>query len=462
MPERFEHTMGDADALMWSVDRDPHLRSTIVTALVLDRAPDWQRFLARLDRGSRLIPRLRQRVVEPAVRIGPPAWSVDPDFDLTYHVRRVRAPKPRSFDAVLDVAATAAMGDFDRARPLWECTLVEGLPDKRAGVVLKVHHSMSDGVGGMKLLIMLFDLDRDPVVTGPDPDPVDLPVFTRSGLVAHAVDYQAQRAAATARGLGSAALGAFRRLRDDTNEALDEATRTASSVARFLQPAPTPMSPLISGRSLDRRIATLAFPLDDMKRAAKAAESTLNDAFVAAVLGGLRRYHEAHASDVDELRMMMPINIRGENAGLGGNHFTTARLVVPLMVADPDQRVREVSERCKRLRAEPAIALSANLATLLNRLPRRVATALFGSMLKGTDFVTSNVPGSPFPLFMCGSEVEQIYAFGPLSGAAANIVLLSHCGTCFVGINTDLQAIPDIAAFTADLQAGFDEILALG
>jgi WS/DGAT/MGAT family acyltransferase len=462
MPERFEHTLGDADALMWSVDRDPYLRSTIVTALVLDRAPDWQRFLARLDRGSRLIPRLRQRVVEPAVRIGPPAWSVDPDFDLTYHVRRVRAPRPRSFDAVLDVAATAAMGDFDRARPLWECTLVEGLPDKRAGVVLKVHHSISDGVGGMKLLLMLFDLERDPGPTGPDPDPVDLPVFTRSGLVAHGVDYQAQRAAETARGLGRGALSAFRRLRDDAAGALDEAARTASSVARFLQPAPTPMSPLISGRSLDRRVATIAFPLDDMKRAAKATESTLNDAFVAAVLGGLLRYHEAHASDVDDLRMMMPINIRGEGAGLGGNHFTTARLVVPLMVADPDERVREVSERCKRLRAEPAIALSANLATLLNRLPRRVATALFGSMLKGTDFVTSNVPGSPFPLFMCGAEVEEIYAFGPLSGAAANIVLLSHCGTCFVGINTDLRAIPDTEAFTADLQAGFDEILALG
>lgn len=462
MPERFEHTMGDADALMWHLDRDPHLRSTIVTAFVLDRAPDWPRFLARLDRGSRLIPRLRQRVVEPAVRIGPPAWSVDPDFDLTYHVRRVRAPKPRSFDAVLDVAATAAMGDFDRARPLWECTLVEGLPDNRAGVVLKIHHSMSDGVGGMKLLLMLFDLERDPGPTGPDPDPVDLPVFTRSGLVAHGVDYQAQSAAATARGLGSGALGAFRRLRDDAGGALDEVARTASSVARFLQPAPTPMSPLISGRSLDRRVATLTFPLDDMKRAAKATEGTLNDTFVAAVLGGLLRYHEARASDVDELRMMMPINIRGENAGLGGNHFTTARLVVPLTLADPDVRVREVSERCKRLRAEPAVALSGNLATILNRLPRRVATALFGSMLKGTDFITSNVPGSPFPLFMCGSEVEEMYAFGPLSGSATNIVLLSHCGTCSVGINTDLRAIPDTEAFTADLQAGFDEILALG
>jgi WS/DGAT/MGAT family acyltransferase len=462
MPERFEHTLGDADALMWSVDRDPQLRSTIVTALVLDRAPDWERFVARLERGSRLIPRLRQRVVEPALRVGPPAWSVDPDFDLTYHVRRVRAPKPRSFDAVLDVAATAAMGDFDRARPLWECTLVEGLPDNRAGVVLKVHHSMSDGVGGMKLLLMLFDLEREPGPVGPDPDPLALPVFTRSGLVAHGVEWQTKRAVDTARGIGSGTLGALRRLRDDAVGAIDEAARATSSIARFLQPAPTPMSPLISGRSLDRRIGTLTFGLDDMKRAAKRAEGTLNDTFVAAVLGGLRRYHEARASEVDELRMMMPINIRGENAGLGGNHFTTARLVVPLMVADPEARVREVSDRCRRLRAEPAVALSENLAAILNRLPRRVATALFGSMLKGTDFITSNVPGSSFPLFMCGSRVEEMYAFGPLSGAAANVVLLSHCGSCFVGVNTDLRAIPDTEAFVADLRAGFDEVLALG
>jgi hypothetical protein len=98
---------------------------------------------------------------------------------------------------------------------------------------------------------------------------------------------------------------------------------------------------------------------------------------------------------------------------------------------------------------------------LLNRLPRRVATALFGSMLKGADFITSNVPGSPFPLYLCGAEVQELYAFGPLSGSAANLVLVSHCGTCFVGVNTDTRAIPDTAGFAADLRAGFDEILAL-
>jgi hypothetical protein len=187
----------------------------------------------------------------------------------------------------------------------------------------------------------------------------------------------------------------------------------------------------------------------------------VNDAFVAGALGGLRRYHLAHQGEVDQLRMMMPINIRPDQAGLGGNHFTTARLLVPLTIDDPETRIREVSLRAKQLRAEPAVGVSEQLASVLNRLPRRVATSLFGSMLKGADFITSNVPGSPFPLYLCGAEVREIYAFGPLSGAAANLVLLSHCGTCYVGVNTDTRAIPDAAGFADDLEAGFDEVLAL-
>jgi len=458
--ERFEHTLGDADALMWNIDRDPELRSTIVTAFVLDHAPPWADVVARIERGTRLIPRLRQRVVEPALRIGPPAWSGDPDFDLAYHLRRVRAPKPRSFDTVLDIATTAAMGDFDRARPLWECTLVEGLPEGRAAVVLKVHHSMTDGVGGMKLLLMLFDLEPEPPEPGPEPQPSVLPSYTPTALVAHGVEWQARRVAATAQGLTDGARRAIRSIRDDALRTVEGAGRTVGSVARFLQPAPSPMSPVINARSLDRRVATLSMPLEDLKLAAKAAGGSLNDAFVGGVLGGLHRYHRAHGADIDALRMMMPINIRPEQAGLGGNHFTTARLVVPL-IDDPEARIREISARCRALRAEPAVALSEQLATVLNRLPRRVATALFGSMLKGADFITSNVPGSPFPLYLCGAEVQELYAFGPLSGSATNLVLLSHCGTCFIGVNVDTRAISDPAAFADDLRAGFDEVLAL-
>jgi len=459
--ERFEHHMSDADALMWNVERDPALRSTIVTALVLDKRPDWDQLLARIERGTRLIPRMRQRVVVPTMRLGPPAWSADAGFDLAYHVRRMRVPKPRSFSTVLDVAATAAMGDFDRARPLWEYTLVEGLPDGRAALVIKVHHSMTDGVGGMRLLLMLFDLEREPAAPGPDPEPVALPVFTPVGLIAQSLAYHQRRLAATAGRAVGGVRSAVRAVRDDARHALERGARAADSIARYLAPATTPMSPAINARSLDRRVTALDVPLDDLKRAAKAAGGTLNDAFVAGVVGGLRRYHAERGAECDELRMVMPINLRGEGAPLGGNHFTPARLLVPLGIDDATERIRSIGERTRRLRAEPAVALTEPIAAVLNRLPRRLATMLFGSMLKGADFVTSNVPGAPFPMYVCGSEVERIYAFAPLSGTAANVTLLSHCGTCCIGINTDARAIPDTDAFKDAIDAGLDEVLAL-
>jgi WS/DGAT/MGAT family acyltransferase len=321
---------------------------------------------------------------------------------------------------------------------------------------------MSDGIGGMELLLMLFDLEPEPQDVGPDPEPSPLPTYTPATLLTQGIEWQARRAADTAASVAGGAHSAYQAVRTDTLRTLERAARTAGSVAKFLAPAPTPMSPVTSPRSLDRRVSTIELPLDDLKRAAKAAGGTLNDAYVAGVLGGLRRYHLARgAGDLDELRMMMPINIRADTAGLGGNHFTTARLVVPLAVDDPEERIRELSQRCKRLRAEPAVRLSEQLATILNRLPRRISTALFGSMLKGADFITSNVPGSPFPLYLCGAEVRQMYAFGPLSGAAANVVLVSYCGTCGIGVNSDPRAIPDTEDFTADLRAGFDEVLSL-
>src|SRR5207237_5878238 len=164
----------------------------------------------------------------------------------------------------------------------------------------------------------------------------------------------------------------------------------------------------------------------------------------------------------DALRMVMPINLRGEGTALGGNHFTPARFLVPLQIADPEERMRALGELARAARDEPAVALTDALAMVLNQLPTRVTTAFFGAMLKGSDFVTSNVPGSPFPLYVAGAELERLYPFGPLSGTAANVTLLSHCGTCCIGINTDSLAIPDAADFAKSVEAGFSEVLALG
>ncbi|HKA92190.1 MAG TPA: wax ester/triacylglycerol synthase domain-containing protein [Acidimicrobiia bacterium] len=458
----FDLQMSDADALMWTVEKDPTLRSTVVTVLTFDRSPDWDALVERVDRGSHLIPRLRQRVVTPLLRVGPPCWSADPDFDLSYHLRRVRAPEPGSFDCVLDIARNAAMAGFDRARPLWEYTVVDGLEGGRSAFVIKVHHSMTDGVGGMKLLMMLFDLERDPGPPGPTDELHDLPAFTPLALVGQSLDYQRRRAWDIAQHALANTVNAARVAIRDPEAAAQEASRVTRSVVSFLAPATTPRSPIIGARSLARRLSALDIPLDDLKRAAKSVGSSLNDAFLAAVVGGIQRYHALHGVEPAELRMVMPINLRGEGAALGGNHFTPARFLVPLQIADPGERVRVLGDLARAVRDEPAVALTDVLASVLNQLPSRFTTAFFGAMLKGSDFVTSNVPGSPFPLYVAGAELERLYPFAPLSGTAANVALLSHCGTCCIGINTDSVAIPDAPEFAKCVEAGFAEVIALG
>ena len=163
MPERkFEGRMSDTDALMWAVEKDPLLRSTITAIALLDQAPDHDRVLAKIDRGVRLIPRLRQRVVAPPFGVAPPEWIYDHNFDLNYHLRFVRAPGDGTLRDLLDLAAPMAMQGFDRARPLWEFTVVEGLADGKAAMIQKVHHAVTDGVGGIELALMLLDAERDP------------------------------------------------------------------------------------------------------------------------------------------------------------------------------------------------------------------------------------------------------------------------------------------------------------
>ena len=202
-------------------------------------------------------------------------------------------------------------------------------------------------------------------------------------------------------------------------------------------------------------------PLDDLKRAAKTVGGSLNDSFVASVLGGMQRYHEFHGVTVDELRMVMPINLRADGSALGGNHFTPARFLVPLTIKDPADRIVAVGRLTREIRDEPAVHLTEALAGVLNQLPTTITTALFGSMLKGADFVTSNVPGAPFEIYSAGAALERMYAFAPLAGAAINVTLLSHCGTCCIGVNVDSVAVPDTETFLRCLEEGFAEVLAL-
>jgi len=160
--------------------------------------------------------------------------------------------------------------------------------------------------------------------------------------------------------------------------------------------------------------------------------------------------------------MTLPINLRHSAHEAGGNRFAPARFPVPLLISDPVERIHAIRGLVRGWRAEPALQMTSTLAGVLNRLPTTTTTALFGGMLKCCDFVTSNVPGAPVPVYSAGARVERLYAFGPPSGAAFNITLISHNEMCCLGIVIDTTAVPDPDFLVEALRAGFDEVLALG
>jgi WS/DGAT/MGAT family acyltransferase len=462
MPDdlHYEPRMSDSDALMWTIEKDPLLRSTITAVSLLDGPVEAERFAAKVERATRLIPRLRQRVVGNPYSMAPPRWEVDPNFDLGYHLRSMHAGGG-SERQVLDLAQWVGMQGFDRARPLWELYVIDGLAGGRAALIQKVHHAITDGVGSIQMALTLFDLEREPSDPGPLPEAPPVHVLNPLERLAAGTEHVARhRLAAAQRTLGGL-VGGTRQAISDPVGAARRAVDTASSVRRLVAPATEPLSPVMTGRSLSVRFSTLVRPLDDLRQAARAADGKLNDAFVAAVAGGLRRYHEHLGAPVDELRMTMPINVRTDaTAGVAGNQFVPARFAVPLAITDPVERMATVRSLVAEQRGEPALALTQPLAGLLNRLPTSVTTGVFGGLLKGVDFVTSNVPGAPVPLYAAGAEIVQQFPFGPLSGAAANITLLSWLDQVCIGINLDPAAVVDPDVFHACLGEGFDEVIA--
>ncbi len=458
----FERRMSDSDALMWTIEKDPLLRSTITTVMVFDGPIDRRRLRRRLDRVSRVIPRLRQRVRSHTFSVAPPWWDVDPNFDLDYHLRFVRGLETGTLREVFDIAEPIAMQGFDRARPLWEFVLVEGLAGGRSALILKIHHSITDGVGGIKLLMELLDLEPEDSREGEMPEAPRAEPRGEGVRMADAFVYEGRRQLGALGRATASARQQVGRLGADPVGVGTELLDTAGSVMRMVRPATTPLSPLMTDRSLSVHFDALQVPLGPMKVSARLVGGKLNDSFVAAVIGGLTRYHREMGHECRNLRMTMPINIRTDaTQNVAGNQFTPVRFAVPADIADPIARMSAVRELMAAQRRERGLALSETLAGIINRLPATASTGLFGSMLRGIDFVTSNVPGPPVPVYLAGARLDRQIALGPMTGSAANITLLSYMDDLNIGINTDPRAVTKPDLFTDCLHDSFAEIVKL-
>jgi WS/DGAT/MGAT family acyltransferase len=403
-------------------------------------------------------------VVGAPLRIATPAFADDPTLDLNAHIRHIRVPGRGTDRDLLDLCGSLAELPLDRARPLWEFTLIEGLEGGRAALLQKVHHTITDGVGGLRLSLAFVDFEPDPPADAPPlvtPEEHELassgpgtPLQATSSAVAHAAG---RNVALARRALGETTRVIVRPQELPTRAA--DLARLAASVQRQVFNTDPARSDVMTERSLARYFEMYATSLPGLLAVARKLGGSVNDAYVTALAGALGRYHEHFGSDVETLRLAMPISTRGRGDD-SPNRFVPARVVVPIQPAhDPPELFEKVRERLALARNERAIGAAESFAGLLTALPTSMLVALTRAQTRTTDFAATNLRGSPVPLYIAGARVIASYPFGPRTGTALNATVLSYCDELHLGLNIDPAAIADPNALMIDVDDSFAALL---
>ena len=469
--------MTDSETLMWNIEKDPSLSSTIGSLLVLDRPIDHERFVAKMREAVVAIPRLRERVFPQPMRTGTPLWQTDTAFELGYHVRHLALAAPGSPAALLELVTRLLQDPFDRTRPLWQFFAIDGLAGGGGALLVKLHHTITDGQGGVKLAERYLDFSAEAT-----PLTVDLEAVLAEAVAA---ELSPDRPSSDPLTVGQAGLHgivgvvghnleAGRKLAGEALLAFADPLRIAEAVAGVggmvraaagqLSPGEeTEHSPLWLARSRRRHLAVMALHLAPAKAAAAALGGTVNDFFVTAAVAAAGRYHESLGCPVNELTVSFIVSTRGGDRSEGGNAFTPTKAVLPAGPLDAAARFGAVREALGARRKEVAgSGLLASLAGVANLMPTSVTTRLALSQARGVDFATSNVRAAPVDVYAAGSRVVATYPIGPVAGTAFNITLMSYSGRMNLGINIDPEAVSDPDLLVECLQRSFDELHVAG
>ena len=450
--------LGPVDYLLHRGEANPRTRSGIMALELLDTTPDWERFRTRFENASRKVLRLRQKVVVPTLPTASPRWVVDPDFNLDFHVRRMRVSEPGTLREVFDLAEVLLQSPLDISRPLWTVTLVEGLADGKAATLLHLSHAVTDGVGSVEMFAEIYDLERDPPARPmpPQPIPQDL---TPNDLMREGLNHLPIALVGGVLGALTGAVSAAGRALLEPASTVSGLVGYAMSGVRVMNRAAEP-SPLLRRRSLTSRTDAIDIRLSELHKAAKAGGGSINDAYLAGLCGALRRYHEALGVPISTLPMAVPVNLRAEGDAAGGNQFTGVNLAAPVGTIDPVSRMKKIRAQMTQRRDEPAMNIVGSIAPVLSVLPTAVLEGITGSVI-GSDVQASNVPVYPGDTFLAGAKILRQYGIGPLPGVAMMVVLISRGGWCTITARYDRAAVRNDELFARCLVEGFDEILAL-
>jgi diacylglycerol O-acyltransferase / wax synthase len=445
------------DSSFLHLEQGPAHMHVASTTLFEGPAPDYEDFRDHIASRLHLVPRFRQKLRFVPFGQGRPKWVDDPHLNLEYHVRHTALPAPGSEEQLRTLAARVFSQRLDRSKPLWEMWLVDGVEGDRFAIVGKTHHALVDGVSGVDITNVLFDAapDTEPL---PDPEPwVPRPEPSSGELLGEALLERATSPAEIVRG----ARAVFRAPRHAARAAID-ALESAGTIARTGVGAPS--SPFNVEIGPYRRFAMVQTSLADLKRIKNVAGGTVNDVVLAAVAGALGRYlrEHGHSTHELELRALVPISVRAaDEHGALGNRVSAYMASLPIWCDDPLERLHRVSAAMGDLK-ESKQAVGATLMTeLTDFAPPTIAgqAARLQSRQRFFNLVVTNVPGPQFPLYLMGRELQSVFPMVPLAKRQAVCFgLMSYNGQVNFGITADYDAMGDLDALAADLEASLKEL----
>ncbi len=444
----------------------PNAYMHVASTMVFDAGPlrradggiDAEGLKERIGALLHRIPRYRQKLAWIPFE-NHPVWVDDDNFSLDYHVRHTALPRPGSEEQLKRLSSRIMQQHLDRARPLWEIWVVEGLDKERFALVTKVHHCMVDGISGVDLMKVLMSPTPDAPL--PEAPPRFVPRRTPSALelLRHELGRFVWLPLAALRDVR----GFVREADDARQEVLVRLRSAAETLGASLRSAsPTPLNRPIGPH---RRFGWMTMEVAEVKAVRRALGGSLNDVVLTIVTGAVRRFLERRGVRVRglEFRVMAPVSVRAtDQDGTLGNRVSAWVLPLPLDEDDPRERLRRISERTSELK-DSRSAVGAEILTQVAEWTPSNLLALGArnvTRLLPFNLVVTNVPGPQFPMYMSGAKMLEVFPHVPLAGnLGLGIALLSYDGRIHWGFNADYDVVPDLEDFVADTRDALAELL---
>ena len=440
-------------------DEDRHASFAIASIAVFEGpAPSYQEFYAAVEGRLPLVPLYRRKLRTVPLRLGPPVWVEDPNFDLHYHIRQTALPAPGEDEQLSDLIARVMAQRLDRDFPLWEQWLVEGLSKDRWALISKVHHCMVDGISGLDMYRVIFDLSPEPA-----PPAIDTrQVHAEPTGLALATSAAADMVARPARG-AIALAGALTKPAD----ALRHASRTARAVAKLAASGvPATASSLSGPISRQRRYAWAHASLAEVKTIKRELGGTVNDVVLAAISSGFRTLllSRGESPKPHMVPSLIPVSTRAPgDEDIYDNRVSVMVADLPVNLTDPVERLEAVRAEMATLKAIRAESAAEALIALGRFTPYPLASLVvrLGYRLPQREIVTvaTNVPGPQQPLYAMGRKLVEIIPYVPIAtNLRTGVSIFSYSGQLTFGVTGDYVTTPDIGVLARGIEHGIEEL----